>query len=181
MAEIAIKDNGAGREMRLDPYQTSHRVSFGSTSVKLDRHGAVVRKTLRCGLPLSMAVPARVFKGVAARAVEDETGTVTVSLELLHHDPELCIPLLFAHDMDDVAADWHSWSRLMRLPMLVVDLEGQATPAQKMLGELMVEDPIERRKRITSVKRRPYFLRRRKSGVVGDVEKLTAAEIIARR
>ena len=180
MAETAIKEYGAGRNMRLDPYQNSHHLVFGATTVKLDRNGAVVRKTLRCGLPMSMAVPAKAFKGVAARAVEDEKGTMTVSLELLHHDPELCVPLLHAHDMDDISADWHSWSRLMRLPMLVVDLEGEPSPAQRLLGALMVEDPLERRKRITSARHRPYFLRRRKPGVVGKVEKLTANEIIAR-
>ncbi len=181
MAKIAIKQNGAGRKMRLDPYQVSHQLEVGSTSFKLNRNGAVVRKTMGCGLPLSMAVPAKAFKGIAARAVEDEKGELTVSLELLHHDPELCIPLLHAHDMDDISADWHSWSRLLRLPMLIVDLEGDASPTQQMLGNLMVEDPVERRKRITTLKRRPNFLRRRKPGVVGEIEKLTAAEIIARR
>lgn len=180
MAEIAIKDNGAGRTLRLDPYQISHQLRIGSTTFRLDRNGAVVRKTLRCGLPLSMAVPARAYKGVAARAIEDENGKLTVSLELLHHDPELCIPLLHANDMDDISADWHSWSRLLRLPMLIVDIGGQPTPVQHMLGELLVEDPIERRRRITTPKHRPNFMRRRKVGVIGTVEKLTAAEIIAR-
>ncbi len=181
MAEIAIKDNGSGRELRLDPYQHSHQLTVGRTHIRLDKNGAVVRKTLRCGLPVSVAVPSKAFKGVAAKAVEDETGNMTVSLELMHHDPELSIPLLKASDMDDIAADWHSWSRLMRLPMLVIDLDGEATPAQKMLGAIMVEDPIVRRKRITSVKHRPYFLRRRKAGAIGKIERLTAREIIARQ
>ena len=106
---------------------------------------------------------------------------MTVTLELLHHDPELCVPLLYANDMIDVAADWHSWSRLMKLPMLLIGLDGETTPVQNMLGKIMVETPWERRKRITAIKYRPNFLRRRKPGVVGKVEKLTAAEIIARR
>jgi len=180
MAEIARKDNGASRTWRLDPYQNSHRIEFGSTSYRLDQNGAVVRKNLTCGLPLSIAVPTKAFKGVAARAIEDAHGNVTVSLELLHHDPELCVPLLFANDMEDISADWHSWSRLMKLPMLLVDIEGEVSSVQNMLGEIMVEAPEERRKRITAVKRRPFFLRRRKPGAIGDVEKLTPAELIAR-
>lgn len=180
MAEFAISEPGAGRRMRLDPYVNSHQLQIGNKTYKLDRNGAVVRKTLRCGLPMSVAVPAKAFKGVAARAIEDENGNTTVSLELLHHDPELCIPLLYANDMDDISADWHSWSRLLRLPMLILDLQGEPTPVQRMLGDLLVEDPIERRKRITSIKRRPFFLRRRKTGVVGNVERLSAHEIIAR-
>jgi len=180
MANLA-KQAGASRILRLDPYMTSHQLEVGDKSYKVDTKGAVVRKTLSCGLPVTMAVPAKAFKGVAARAIEDANGQTVVTLELLHHDPELCVPLLFANDMTDIAADWHSWSRMMSLPMLIMGLNGEPTPVQKTLGQIMIETPWERRKRITTVKRRPSFLRRRKKGMVGPVEKLTAAEIIARR
>ena len=120
MAKTANKLTGSGCVMRLDPYQFSHRFEAANKSYKLDHRGVVVRKRLKCGLELSVAVPARAFKGVAGRAKEDKSGNVTVSLELLHHDRELCIPLLLATDMNDIAADWHSWSRLMGLPMLLV-------------------------------------------------------------
>ncbi|MEM7215094.1 MAG: DUF6101 family protein [Pseudomonadota bacterium] len=180
MANIARQD-GAGRRMRLDPYQKQHKIELNNKSYKIDTNGAVVKKMLSCGLPVTMAVPAKAFKGVAARAVEDSEGRMTVTLELLHHDPELCVPLLFAEDMNDIAADWHSWSRLMKLPMLLVGLDGEPTAIQSMLGEIMVEAPWDRRKRISSIKHRPNFLRRRKPGTVGEVEKLTAAELIARR
>lgn len=181
MAHLAKQETGSGRGLRLDPYHTSHQLSVGDKSYKISRNGVVVKKTMRIGNEMTMAVPAKAFKGVAARAIEDENGVVTVTLELLHHDPELCVPLLYANDMDDIAADWHSWSRLMKLPMLVVDLENNPTAVTKQLGALMIEDPIARRKRITTVRHRPNFLRRRKMGVVSKVEKLTAAELIARR
>ena len=180
MADIANRD-GAGRRMRLDHYKRQHNIELGTKSYKIDTNGAVVKKILSCGLPITMAVPSRAFKGVAARAIEDAQGNVTVTLELLHHDPELCVPLLCADNMDDVSADWHSWSRLMKLPMLIVGLDGEPTAVQNTLGTIMVETPWERRKRISAIKHRPNFLRRRKPGVVGAVEKLTAAEIIARR
>ncbi|MGO8271964.1 DUF6101 family protein, partial [Rhizobium ruizarguesonis] len=70
------------------------------------------------GLPLSIALPKRVFKGVSARAIDHGDGDFTVTLELHHTDPELCIPLLFAHDLSDIAADWRSWSEAFRIPML---------------------------------------------------------------
>ena len=69
----------------------------------------------------------------------------------------------------------------MSLPMLVLGVDGEATQAQRLLGQIMVEDPWERRKRISAIKHRPNFLRRRKAGVVGPVERLTPAELIARR
>lgn len=171
---------GAG-PMRLDPYKAPHQVELGDKSYKVDVRGAVFRKVLSCGLPVNLALPNKAFKGVAARAIEDAQGNVAVTLELHHHDPELCIPLLVADNFDDVAADWHSWSRLMKLPMLIINPDELATSVRNMLGEIMVETPWERRKRITTVKHRPNFLRRRKIGVVGEVVKLTAADIIARR
>lgn len=178
---LAANQTGTGRKMRLDPYKGTHHLEIGNKSYKVDTKGAVVRKMLSCGLPVTLAVPARAFKGVAARAVEGENGKAIVTLELLHHDPELCVPLLYANDMTDIAADWHSWSRMMSLPMLLVGLDGEPSPVQHTLGQIMVEDPWERRKRITAIKHRPNFLRRRKTGIVGAVEKLSAAEIIARR
>ena len=85
-----------------------------------------------------------------------------------------------ADNLDDIAADWHSWSRLMHLPMLLIDNDNIASPVRRQLGLLMVEAPIDRRKRITLPKHRPWFLRRRKIGSISKVEKLCAAEIIAR-
>jgi len=180
MANLA-KEIGSSRSLRLDPYQSSHRLSVGKKSWKLDRNGAVVKKTLSCGLPLTMALPTRAFKGIAARAIEEQNGKMIVTLELLHNDPELCVPLLYANDMSDIAADWHSWSRLMKLPMLIVGVDGEASEVQRTLGEIMVESPQERRKRITAIKHRPNFLRRRKKGDVGKIDKISAEEIIARR
>ena len=180
MAQIATETR-ASRPMRLDPYQAPHRIERGNTKIQLDHGGAVVKKTLSCGLPLSLAVPARAFKGVAARVADQEDGTVSVSLELLHHDPALSITVLEADHMDDIAADWHSWSRLMKLPMLIISEDEIAEPVRKQLGNLIVEAPWARRKRITAVKRRPNFLRRRKAGRIGTVEKITAEELIARR
>ena len=180
MANTAMK-NGTSPQMRLDPYQGTHHFAWGDRTFKLDRGGAVVRKTLSCGLPVSVAVPTRAFKGIAAQAIEDDSGRMSVSLQLLHHDSELSVPLLQAESMDDIAADWHSWSRVLSLPMLLLDLDGKTTPAMKQLGKVMLETPWQRRKRITAPKRRPNFLRRRKKGVVGTVERLEANELIARR
>lgn len=178
------KPDWAGRPMRLDPYHLPHSVALeraGKFSYKIDRNGAVLKRQLDGGLPVSMALPQKAFKGVAARTIVDENGQVIFTLELHHHDPQMCLPVLVANDLDDIAADWHAWSRMMGLPMLIIDDANMAQHVCKRLGALMVENPIGRRKRITTVKRRGWFLRRRKIGDVGIVEKLSAAEIIARR
>ena len=182
----SIRPDWAGRPMRLDPYHLPHAVSMhgsgaGNFSYNIDRAGATLKRALGCGLPVSMALPQKAFKGVAARTLSDENGNMIFTLELHHHDKAMCLPLLVAHNMDDIAADWHAWSRMMKLPMLLVDENNMATPVRNELGRIMVEAPIARRKRITMVKRRPWFLRRRKIGAVSRVAKLSSAEIIARR
>jgi len=150
-------------------------------SSDLDRNGAVMKRKLDCGLPVSMALPSRAFQGVAARAYEDEDGNMMVSLELHHHDIDCCLPVLICNDLDDIAADWHAWSRMLSLPMLIIDCDDVANPVRQQLGAIMVEPPMERRNRFRFLKRRPNFLRRRKPGIVGKVERLSPAEIIARR
>ncbi len=178
---------GTGGNIRLDPYRLPHRISIsnpsnsvsGDTSFRLDRHGAVVKCRLAGGFDLSLALPTRAFAGIAASATDSEFGA-RVCLKLHHRDPALCIPLLDSDDLDDIAADWHAWSRIMRLPMLVSEQCGDLTHLQQMLGEIMVSNPMQRRRRVTCVKHRPWFLRRRKSGIVGPLTRIQAHEIIAR-
>jgi hypothetical protein len=172
----------AENRLRLDPYRLPHRISLeeARTTWTIDRQGVVMKSVLGSGLPVSVALPARSFKGVAARAMEQADGSLKVTLELHHHDPALCVPLLVASDLEDAAADWHSWSRLMSLPMLIVGDAGQLSPVRARLGELMVDPAFERRKRLGSLKHRPWFLRRRKPGVIGPVVRITGEEIIAR-
>ncbi|MBL4598358.1 MAG: hypothetical protein JKX93_05245 [Rhizobiaceae bacterium] len=183
MAARAIK-NWAGRDIRLDPFHLPQNVRSDadySFSYSIDRDGAKLKRTLGCGLPVSINLPAKSFTGIAARAIETADGGMFVSLELYHDDADLCLPVLVTDNMDDIAADWHAWSRMLSLPMLILDSDNLASPVRKLLGELMVEDPIERRKRFRTVRHRPNFLRRRKMGVVGKVVRIDAAEIIARR
>lgn len=184
MVHLAQSAVAHAAPMRLDPYKIAERISYSNdegTSYTIDRMGVSVKKTMiSSGLPLSMALPTKSFKGIAARIVENEDGSHKVSLELHHHDADLCVPVLVADNLDDIAADWHSWSRLMKLPMLMISADNVAQPVRDELGMVMVENPIERRKRIRMIKHRPWFLRRRKVGVVGEVQKISAREIIAR-
>ena len=109
---------------------------------------------------------------MAARAAEDESGTVTVTLELLHENDALSVPLLVAHDLDDIAADWREWARLYDLPMLMVEQDGSVS---RLDGAPRAHD---RRRRAT---RRPRFLVRRRTAALGVAMRIEGAEIIARR
>jgi hypothetical protein len=183
-----LKPVWAGRNMRLDPFRLPQAVSYATrddlsdVTFTIDPRGAVIKRVLeQSRLPVTVVLPARAFRGVAARAIEDAEGNVTVTLELLHHDPMLSVPLLVAHDLDDVAADWRAWADAFRLPMLLIEADGVARTLEESLGEcIKTLPPQERRKRRAPEHRRPRFLARRRQGDLGLRLVIDGEEIIAR-
>ena len=188
----AKKPVWADVSLRVDPYALPQKVRYDRGGPQLSkgthgsqveftvtRNGAVMKRDLDCGLPLSMALPNAVFKGVAARAYENEDGSNTVTLELLHNDADLSIPLCVSDTVEDAAADWHSWAKKLCLPMLFVDQNGNAEVVRDHSG-ITSQEPKPRRRRFSMMPNRPNFMRRRKVGMVGPVVRLEAREIIAR-
>jgi hypothetical protein len=182
-----LKPVWAGSNMRLDPFRLPQATSYasrddlGDVHFTIDHRGAVIRRVLaRSGLPVTVVLPARAFRGVAARAIEDDAGKVTVTLELLHRDPMLSVPLLVADDLDDVAADWRAWADAYRLPMMLVEADGEARTLEESLGAVKTAPVRERRKRRHSSARRPRFLARRRAGNLGLRLVVAGDEIIAR-
>ncbi|PZO78942.1 MAG: hypothetical protein DI629_10965 [Mesorhizobium amorphae] len=160
--------------MRMDPFRLPQPMSFterdgsGEVTFTLDRRGVSIRRFLqRSGLPASVALPANAFRGVAASAVEDDEGHVTVTLELLHADPMLCVPLLVANDLDDIAVDWREWSDAYNLPMLLIEADGVARTLEESLGAVARSAGADRRQGRPTHARRPRFLARRKIGTLG--------------
>jgi len=187
MTNTVLKPDWAGTTLRLDPSRFPQQVSDamrgaeGDVTITIDERGAVLRKILpSSGLPLSVALPKRAFMGVAARAIDHGDGEVTVTLELHHSDPDLCIPLLVAHDLSDIAADWRSWSEAFRIPMLMIEADGVARPLEEHLGSVRALDSQPRRRHSYFADRRPRFLVRRSTGKLGIKMKIEGREIIAR-
>lgn len=188
MTNTVLKPKWAGETLRLDPSRFPQQITYGlheaagDVTITIDERGAVLRKILpESGLPLSFALPARAFKGVAARAIDHGNGEVTVTLELHHDDPELCIPLLVAHDLCDIAADWRSWSEAFGIPMLMVEADGVARPLENHLGDIRTQSVRQRRRHSYFAARRPRFLVRRQTGSLGVAMRIEGKEIIARR
>jgi len=185
--QTGLKPVWAGQHMRLDPYRLPQIVSYaargaaGDVVVTLDHRGAVLKRRLdHCGLPVTVALPARAFQGVAARAIEDGTGQVTVTLELHHHDPLLSVPLLVAGDLEDVAADWRAWSIAFGLPMLLIEADGVARTLEESLAVAAgMLPPQDRRQGRATRTRRSRFLMRRKPGKLGVRLVVEGREIIA--
>lgn len=188
MMNQGLKPVWAGCELRLDPFQFPQVVTYamhdeeGDITFTINERGAVIRRILpSSGVPMSIALPARAFQGVTARAVEDEYGHITVTLELMHADPQLSVPLLVAHDLDDVAADWRAWSAAFNLPMMLVEEDGVARLLDESTGPVGASTPQPRRQGQEPRRRRPRFLARRKTGTLGVRLVISGAEIIARR
>ncbi|TWG89634.1 hypothetical protein L598_000800000980 [Mesorhizobium sp. J18] len=178
----------AGRNMRLDPFRLPQAVSYathddyGEVSFTIAERGVTMRRRLgRSGLPVTFALPPRAFLGVAARAIEDDGGNVTVTLEFLHSDPMLSVPLLVADDLDDVAADWRAWAEAYRLPMLLIEADGVARTLEESAGQVKTAPPAGRRKGNPIRSRRPRFLARRKTGDLGLRLVIDGEEIVARQ
>lgn len=187
MSNTVLKPAWAGSTFRIDPSRFPQQVTFalgetsGNVTITIDERGAVLRKILpSSGLPLSFALPACAFKGVAARAIDPGDGEVTVTLELHHDDPDLCIPLLVAHDLCDIAADWRSWSEAFHIPMLMVEADGIARPLENHIGDVRSQATQRRRRHSYFAARRPRFLVRRTTGKLGVRMKIEGKEIIAR-
>jgi len=185
--KTGLKPVWAGRNMRLDPFRLPQVVSYatrdeqGDVTFVIDKRGATIRRVLKMsGLPATIVLPARAFRGVAARAIEDSEANVTVTLELLHNDPQLCVPLLVADDLDDIAADWRAWAEEYRLPMLLIEADGIARTLEESLGAVKTAPSKERRKRRPLQPRRPRFLARRRTGDLGLRLVVDGEEIIAR-
>jgi hypothetical protein len=187
VSHTQLKPVWAECDLRLDPFRLPQAVSYstqdeqGDVTFTVDTRGVTMRRVLgSSGLPLSLALPARAFRGVAARAIEDGEGNITVTLELMHADPALSVPLLVAHDIDNVAADWRAWADAYKLPMLLVEADGLARSLEETMGFLKKAPPAPRRKGRVSMQRRPRFLARRKTGELGVRLVVNGEEIIAR-
>lgn len=187
MNSTSPKPVWAGQNMRLDPFRLPQTVSYatrdadGDVMFSISDRGAVIKRVLEhSGLPVTVALPSRAFKGVAARAMDDGHGNVTVTLELMHEDASLSVPLLVANDLDDVAADWRAWATAYRLPMLLVEADGVARTLDESAGFAARLLPAKPRRKRATAQRRPRFLVRRKQGGLGLRLVIKGQEIIAR-
>jgi hypothetical protein len=169
-----------GRSLRLDPSDLPARWSVPTepgaspaqdASVYLDRAGVIVKRRLS-GLPLTLSLPIRAYDGVGIRVTPGDGGALVASVELLHADPALTLPLTVTRDMEDAAFDWQSWSEELSLPMLLIEPDGSWSPVDRPAA-VPVGKPVPRRRTGQLSKRRPRFLVRRKTGHKGYLPVLT--------
>lgn len=187
--ELGGHSAGSSRIARLDPlalplrFTANDAVADGRVRhVELHRERVILRRAVQ-GMRVALNVPVTAFRGVAVRLIAasaDEPARAAVVLE--HCDPALSIELFAAPDSTDVVAEWQLWSRVLSLPPLFADADGNFSEPFPRLGAMRVKAPTARRRRRSPLaKRRPRFLARRRMSPKRDTAVYRGErEIIAR-
>jgi len=88
--------------------------------------------------------PMSAFKGVALRVAwrDRRGGEPVVLIQLVHRrDERRTVTLHVSFDGADVAARWRSWGRVLGLPLMLEDREGELQMAERRLGSLRIDTP----------------------------------------
>jgi hypothetical protein len=88
-----------------------------------------------------------------------------VAVTLEHNDAALSLPLFASTDTDDIVAEWQIWARVLGLPLLIGDTDGNMREAFARIGPLRIAPAAWRRRRRSAIaRRRPSRLLRRQVG-----------------
>lgn len=151
--------------------------------VHLDADRVVIRHRLSCGLELNVKAAMKSYKMVAVRILSSYEGDhrIFARLELVHGDKDLNLVLAEAECPEHLAEDWATWSRLLNLPLRLIDLEGNVVVPPGAF-DVSKADALPRRFGNSVAKRRTRFHSKRQTGMQGSnvVMFSPAAEIIAR-
>jgi hypothetical protein len=144
---------GSGRSARLDPFALPVRyraIDAGADRhervVEIGRDRVVVRRAVG-GIPMKVSTPVANYLGIAVRIIpprDHYEGVVAVMLE--HRDPGLSVPLFLADDGFDVAVECDAWARVLGVPTLSVDADGNVRRLGGPLGALHPRDVVPRRR-----------------------------------
>lgn len=180
---------GTGSADRLDPFALPVRFSApdagadgGERRVTLESGRVVVDRMVR-SISMRIAVPLSTFSGVVVRLLpSDQPEADRVEVLLAHRDRAFDVPLASEPHDGDALAEWRSWGRALKLPLLVEDIDGTRRTPTARVGAIEVGRPRPRRGRGFLKGRRTRFAAKRR------VARLTPAtpvhrderEIIAR-
>jgi hypothetical protein len=161
---------GSSRDERLDPFTLPVRFTASDLAaderirqVELSRERVVLRRAVR-GIKMAVKIPIAAYLGVAIRIeppTAGQNGAVAVVLE--HRDPGLSLPLFRANDGSDIVAEWQSWARVLMLPLLIAEPDGNLREPFAHIGAVRIAAPIRRRRRRSAIRaRRPTLSLRRR-------------------
>ncbi len=131
--------------------------------IDVSRERVVIRRSVG-GVPMTINLSTRAFRGVSLRLRETGEAGHGFELALAHHDADLSVVLASFAEEGDVLAAWREWARFFDLPTLVERRLGEDEPEKPMLGRVAASPAAPRRRGKWITARRPRFLARRKVG-----------------
>jgi hypothetical protein len=160
---------GSGRTARLDPFALPVRFPAQDAGadgqmrqIEIDRDRVVLRRAVR-GMRMKIRLPVEAYVGITL-VTSDASGN-TASVILDHCDSGLSVPLLGDTALEDAAATWRAWGRVLGLSLWHRDPDGDLSMVKTgRRGLIAAPDAGRRRRRATIKKRRPSILMRRKPG-----------------
>jgi hypothetical protein len=180
-------DEGPSPLLRFEPGELPLRFVAALNGTTPDAPATVILDTDKVvfsgsvgGISFHQSVPLADYRGVAVRMVAGDGGELRIMVELFHTDAKLSIPLVVATSPGDVVADWQSWSKTLRRPLILVGDDGTIVEPTPRLGGVAIGQIKPRRLHSFFAARRPRFLARRKTGRVQPGERIAGREIIAR-
>jgi hypothetical protein len=149
------------------PLQTAHETALTRSDARSDdrrrevafRDRSVVIARRVAGIAMHVRVPLASYQGVRLSLAAEREGRALHTIELLHRDPDLSVPLFEAADPRVIAAEWCAWANSLSLPRLFEDF-----PEDSALGHGNSAPP--RRRGSAVARRRTRFSRRRKIGAL---------------
>jgi hypothetical protein len=179
-------DNGPSPLLRFAPEELPLRFTAALNGTTPEAPATVLLDTDRvvftgsaAGVSFDQSVPLADYRGVAVRMVSGDGGELRIMVELLHSDPRLSIPLVVDTSPGDVVADWQSWAKALRRPLILVGDDGTIVEPTPRLGGVEIGQIKPRRLHSFFAARRPRFLARRKAGRAQFGERIAGREIIA--
>jgi hypothetical protein len=109
------------------------------------------------GISMRVQVPLASYEGVRLSLGTEGQGETLHTIELLHRDPDLSVPLVEDADPRLIASEWCAWANSLSLPRLLEDFPADSSPDESPVA-------APRRRGSAVAKRRTRFARRRKTG-----------------
>ena len=125
---------------------------------------AVLIRRVFAGMTMAVRVKTTAYRGVALRIAGLDGGRFRYEVKLLHRDPDLSVALADGEDDAAAEAQWRDWLGFLGLPALVGRTDSSDVQVNITGVDLTSRMPAPRARGSSVARRRPRFLRRRKTG-----------------
>ncbi len=150
--------------------------------ILIGSHSVLVRRVILGKVISQKRLAMSMFQGIALRISTYGSGDglyYEISINLHHETESYCIPLYKANDMDITSARLQSWSRRLKIPILLPALEGGWKQANTPIGRLVMKPAFQRNPRRMLASRKAILPAYRETCQLDLSKRVTGREISA--